>query len=263
MRRDEFLAALVLSSIAAEPAIACGPPPPSIVAGGAAVMLHAPVVLSLLALSIVLGHVGAPKARWPRRRMTVAAAGLFAMVSALGFLAVLACDLLGYLLISLDVNQPAYALFNVGMILVLAMAILPALVTPALMCRSGRRRAAGLIQEASREWWTPPLVAGLVLGALALCGVAKHSLFILVTPLLLLTPAALPFVAWRRARTAAATTDARQLRLLPMTAGQAAHCPVCGSGLLGAAVQCSRCATPHHQDCFEYNGGCGLYGCRG
>src|SRR4051794_28869523 len=26
-------------------------------------------------------------------------------------------------------------------------------------------------------------------------------------------------------------------------------------------VSCSLCATPHHQDCWEYNRGCSIYGC--
>ncbi|MBI3890546.1 MAG: hypothetical protein HY303_03345 [Candidatus Wallbacteria bacterium] len=39
-------------------------------------------------------------------------------------------------------------------------------------------------------------------------------------------------------------------------------CPVCGDPLQGSAlVQCSRCATPHHRDCFRYAGVCSVFGC--
>lgn len=40
------------------------------------------------------------------------------------------------------------------------------------------------------------------------------------------------------------------------------HCPVCGCGGPGAWMACPECATPHHVDCADYNGGCAIYGCR-
>ncbi len=45
-------------------------------------------------------------------------------------------------------------------------------------------------------------------------------------------------------------------------------CPVCTTklGLEGDNVVelsiCPRCSTPHHTDCWEYAGGCAIYGCR-
>lgn len=40
-------------------------------------------------------------------------------------------------------------------------------------------------------------------------------------------------------------------------------CPVCAAALLqGEAVQrCPRCDTPAHRDCWEYVGGCAIFGC--
>lgn len=38
-------------------------------------------------------------------------------------------------------------------------------------------------------------------------------------------------------------------------------CALCGSP--GAARACARCGTPHHQDCWDYGGGCTIYGCAG
>jgi hypothetical protein len=39
------------------------------------------------------------------------------------------------------------------------------------------------------------------------------------------------------------------------------NCPVCANPLEGEARQCPKCATPHHADCWEYFGGCAIYGC--
>lgn len=38
-------------------------------------------------------------------------------------------------------------------------------------------------------------------------------------------------------------------------------CGVCGSQLGPPLELCPRCESPHHQDCWEYNGGCSVYGC--
>lgn len=39
-------------------------------------------------------------------------------------------------------------------------------------------------------------------------------------------------------------------------------CRVCGSALHGSAtVACPRCETLHHADCWQYNGGCAVFGC--
>lgn len=39
------------------------------------------------------------------------------------------------------------------------------------------------------------------------------------------------------------------------------HCLVCGEGLTGQLVACSRCKTLHHRDCWDYSGGCATYAC--
>lgn len=39
-------------------------------------------------------------------------------------------------------------------------------------------------------------------------------------------------------------------------------CTVCGCKILeGPTTSCARCDTPHHQDCWSYNGGCGIFAC--
>lgn len=43
--------------------------------------------------------------------------------------------------------------------------------------------------------------------------------------------------------------------------GVPARCPVCASGLMMLNMQCIACETLHHADCWEYNRGCGRYGC--
>ncbi len=52
--------------------------------------------------------------------------------------------------------------------------------------------------------------------------------------------------------------------LLELVVGTAeGRCPVCGVALAGPVVHCRRCSTPHHADCWSYNGMCAVYACRG
>lgn len=39
-------------------------------------------------------------------------------------------------------------------------------------------------------------------------------------------------------------------------------CKVCGEPIVHDMVFCRRCCTPHHLDCWQYNGLCSTYGCR-
>ena len=38
-------------------------------------------------------------------------------------------------------------------------------------------------------------------------------------------------------------------------------CPVCATATSGVVWTCPSCAVVLHQSCFEYQGGCGIYGC--
>lgn len=41
-----------------------------------------------------------------------------------------------------------------------------------------------------------------------------------------------------------------------------ATCPVCGEAVDPAtAIACTDCSSPHHPDCWEYQGGCSMFGC--
>jgi hypothetical protein len=42
---------------------------------------------------------------------------------------------------------------------------------------------------------------------------------------------------------------------------EGAACLVCGGAIDLAPVVCKRCETPHHRDCWDYNGACALYAC--
>jgi hypothetical protein len=43
--------------------------------------------------------------------------------------------------------------------------------------------------------------------------------------------------------------------------GQEGDCPICGNPLENRTVQCTRCRTPHHLDCWKYNGRCSIFAC--
>ena len=38
-------------------------------------------------------------------------------------------------------------------------------------------------------------------------------------------------------------------------------CPICRSSLGESAAVCRSCETPHHPDCWEFNGGCAVFAC--
>ena len=42
-------------------------------------------------------------------------------------------------------------------------------------------------------------------------------------------------------------------------------CPYCQDKIESGdtMVQCSQCGVPHHKECWEENGGCTVYGCKG
>ncbi|MFP6676781.1 MAG: RING finger protein [Pirellulaceae bacterium] len=41
-----------------------------------------------------------------------------------------------------------------------------------------------------------------------------------------------------------------------------AECQICGEQIVVDMVFCSRCKTPHHSECWEYFGGCSVFGCQ-
>lgn len=42
----------------------------------------------------------------------------------------------------------------------------------------------------------------------------------------------------------------------------AASCGICGDVLQSKTSVCSVCSTPYHEACWDYNGGCAVYGCQ-
>lgn len=48
-----------------------------------------------------------------------------------------------------------------------------------------------------------------------------------------------------------------EVRGLQMHTGM---CPVCSTKVESPRA-CEECGTPHHAECWDYNGGCGMYGC--
>lgn len=58
------------------------------------------------------------------------------------------------------------------------------------------------------------------------------------------------------------TTDPLGLERAEVRVNAGAICQVCGTTLSrGALVRCVKCATPHHRDCWEFNGRCSIFAC--
>src|SRR6185295_2059671 len=59
--------------------------------------------------------------------------------------------------------------------------------------------------------------------------------------------------------------SAPSVQILPIARPQLAQsqCQVCGASLgQGVVVQCRRCSTPHHEDCWTYAGECSTFACQ-
>jgi len=49
---------------------------------------------------------------------------------------------------------------------------------------------------------------------------------------------------------------------VPAEASKDPVCQVCGADIASdMRVYCRRCKTPHHKDCWEFNGSCSTYAC--
>jgi len=51
------------------------------------------------------------------------------------------------------------------------------------------------------------------------------------------------------------------IRIIEVTGADVANCPVCGEVIFFNRIECARCDTPHHLDCWEYAGQCATYAC--
>lgn len=55
--------------------------------------------------------------------------------------------------------------------------------------------------------------------------------------------------------------DDAGIQIVEQQGDREAVCPVCGEAIGVAPTRCRICDAPHHFDCWEYNDGCGVYGC--
>ncbi|MBI4868524.1 MAG: hypothetical protein HY816_16425 [Candidatus Wallbacteria bacterium] len=60
-----------------------------------------------------------------------------------------------------------------------------------------------------------------------------------------------------------AAAEVRGVDVLAWNSEGSSRCPVCAEELTQVPVRCADCWTPHHEDCFRYNSGCGVYACGG
>lgn len=48
----------------------------------------------------------------------------------------------------------------------------------------------------------------------------------------------------------------------PQTPLEHVKCAICGEAIGADYVACRQCNAPHHQECWKYNGACGMYACK-
>jgi len=64
----------------------------------------------------------------------------------------------------------------------------------------------------------------------------------------------------QRVREAVESLQAVQYFDAPMPASRP-HCPVCAGEVIDRRVECRRCHTPHHRECWDYTGTCSVFAC--
>ena len=66
----------------------------------------------------------------------------------------------------------------------------------------------------------------------------------------------------RSERRTAPALDLREVVFVEVAVrGNVGQCQICGTDARMPWVRCDACETPHHRDCWSYNGGCSTYGC--
>jgi hypothetical protein len=48
---------------------------------------------------------------------------------------------------------------------------------------------------------------------------------------------------------------------ITITRATRGRCPVCAQAIRGPAVECPGCRVHAHEDCWTYQGGCGIFAC--
>jgi len=59
------------------------------------------------------------------------------------------------------------------------------------------------------------------------------------------------------------TGEKGRVQVLAEEVGADSNCPICRNPTTPTDLSCDICRVKHHKDCFEYNEGCGIYGCGG
>lgn len=59
------------------------------------------------------------------------------------------------------------------------------------------------------------------------------------------------------------SADTAEVELHSVEPEDAPPCAVCGDLVQAKVRRCPRCDTPHHPDCWDYQGGCAAFGCGG
>ena len=54
-----------------------------------------------------------------------------------------------------------------------------------------------------------------------------------------------------------------KLKVIEEYSAETGECQVCGEEMKReqSIIRCSHCSTPHHQECWDYLGGCSTFGC--
>lgn len=221
-------------------------------------MVYAGWSLALVALAVVLGFTGLSLPHRERRRDLASFATLLAGLAGLSSLLFLAAEMNAGL--TLNRGYDGYTAWG-RMVAPWAVLLTP---FAALFLHKTARAFGSRVQEwAAHPAWIGSLLFGLVT-AFALPGPWSWVLLAPVVLVPLLIGEAL-FLSPRAPEAAPVVTQPASLRPSQLSLGQVqlrlAKCPVCRDDVRDGARACTQCKTPHHAECFDFNGRCAIFGC--
>lgn len=134
--------------------------------------------------------------------------------------------------------------------------------------RAAKSRAAFTYEIAGHPGWMAVAVFGLVTSVHA-PGIWSWVVFApaVLVPLVFAEALFASPVPWMTPVPATVPAPRPSLRpsQIQLSLGQVelrvASCPVCRDDVRDGARACARCKTPHHAECFDFNGRCAIFGC--
>lgn len=230
-------------------------------------MLHVPTYL-VLHLAVLGSRIkrGDPKQSSAFRQQALALATVVAGLSFACFLLVFGFESLCWLFINNELFSSSLGtLYQINETMLILIGIPMFIFMAPGMTLLGRHPA--IVRRLAHPGWILSPVAGLplywMMGVLAVQPMAAWALPTAIGLGILWSICAMKVVRPASREPGITAADLAGVTLGTLVPPASSACPICREDVVETGrTPCPRCATPHHADCFEFAGGCGIYGCR-